>query len=495
MKRRTGFTTVWVAGVALLAACEGGSGDGSRTATPTAPASTPILRMSPEPTVRPTALPASPTLSPTVADAHTPPPTLVPTTSLTPSPSFTGTGTSTPVVTSTASSTATPQPTGTPTATPTAGSSVKPVIELLQVIRETSAVSALAVSSDGRQVYVNSDDPVLGRDILTGELAMPAAKSPAAHFIALTTSPDGRHLYAIGSVANGTRGMIALARDRESGRLDVIDVVPGRSDDEPEGLRQLNDAFALAISPDGMHVYATGVRATLVFERDSASGRLAFIEAHGPASDPLIAQRSMSIAISSDGRNVYIARFADDGLDVFRRDPVTGRLILLEQHFDGDPGIEGLDDASAVVLSPDGLNVYVAQLSAPLPTAPALLSTFRRDELSGRLTPEGSLPLTPLFSLAVAPNGRYVYAPGFGAVGVLERDPQDGSLELVEWVDAGLTRLRWVAVSPDGANVYAGGDTGLVSYRVISAAPAGASATAADDADGSLFDRQRGTAP
>ncbi|MCP5111549.1 MAG: lactonase family protein, partial [bacterium] len=55
-------------------------------------------------------------------------------------------------------------------------------------------------------------------------------------------------------------------------------------------------ARALAVSEDGKHVYVGGSK-TLIFERDEATGELAFSDATNGAD---------VIAISPDGRNLYM---------------------------------------------------------------------------------------------------------------------------------------------------------------------------------------------
>jgi 6-phosphogluconolactonase (cycloisomerase 2 family) len=66
------------------------------------------------------------------------------------------------------------------------------------------------------------------------------------------------------------------------------------------------------------------------------------------------------VAVSPDGSRVYATARTDDALVVFARDPATGRLTWIQTYRDGIGGVDGLDDAHDIALSPDGAHLYVA---------------------------------------------------------------------------------------------------------------------------------------
>ena len=72
---------------------------------------------------------------------------------------------------------------------------------------------------------------------------------------------------------------------------------------------------------------------------------------------------SVGVATSPDGRNVYATGYSDDAIAVFERDAVTGALDFLDVLVDGVDGVDGLNGASGVALSPDGRHLYVASQS------------------------------------------------------------------------------------------------------------------------------------
>src|SRR5439155_846693 len=137
------------------------------------------------------------------------------------------------------------------------------------------SADALALSPDGADLYAaGSRDSALAtfsRDATTGTLTFLGAEPGLNGPQAIAISPDGAYLY----VASGN-AVVVFARDPASGMLTVVQIV----DDDTDGVDGLGGAAALAVSPDGGHLYAAGKLddAVAVFSRDSASGALAFVE-------------------------------------------------------------------------------------------------------------------------------------------------------------------------------------------------------------------------
>jgi DNA-binding beta-propeller fold protein YncE len=67
-----------------------------------------------------------------------------------------------------------------------------------------------------------------------------------------------------------------------------------------------------------------------------------------------------SVVVDPSGSYVYAVGQWEDALAVFRRDASSGALTFTEVHKDTDPGIDGLNTADGVAVSPDGRHVYVA---------------------------------------------------------------------------------------------------------------------------------------
>ena len=121
----------------------------------------------------------------------------------------------------------------------------------------------------------------------------------------------------------------------------------------------------MALSPEGKHVYVAvaGDDAVAVFSRGTTTGKLTFVEMQRDGISGVDGlQRARSVAVSPNGRYVYAVGWAEHALVVFRRDETTGRLTFVEAQWDGLGSVEGLQGPSCVTVSPDGKgkHVYVA---------------------------------------------------------------------------------------------------------------------------------------
>ncbi|MBI3059231.1 MAG: beta-propeller fold lactonase family protein, partial [Deltaproteobacteria bacterium] len=96
-----------------------------------------------------------------------------------------------------------------------------------------------------------------------------------------------------------------------------------------------------------------------------------------------------AVAVSPDGKHVYVASTQSDAVAVFSRDKATGVLTQLagtdgcvsETGTGGNcAGGKALDGADAVAVSPDGKHVYVASNTSDA------VAVFSRDKATGVLT-------------------------------------------------------------------------------------------------------------
>ena len=161
--------------------------------------------------------------------------------------------------------------------------------------------------------------------------------------VAMALSPDGAHAY----VASGAdSALVVLRRHPRTGTLSVVESelngVGGVT-----GLGVPAGPRAVDVSPDGRHVYvaAAAEGAVAVFHRDASTGTLAFVEAKRggvDGVDGLIG--AWSVAVSPDGRHLYVASFADQAVAAFTRDATTGALTFVEAQVNGIGGVVGLED-------------------------------------------------------------------------------------------------------------------------------------------------------
>src|SRR5205823_38997 len=137
-----------------------------------------------------------------------------------------------------------------------------------------------------------------------------------------------------------------FARDPESGMLTLVQTVK----DNTNGVDGVGGAAALALSPDGAHLYAAGKLddALAVFARDSASGALSFVEVDRQAVDGVDGLDGVdAVAVSPDGTHVYTAAANANALAVFDRDAATGSLIFVHPQHDAVRDVDGRCRAAA----------------------------------------------------------------------------------------------------------------------------------------------------
>lgn len=269
----------------------------------------------------------------------------------------------------------------------------------------------IALSPDGAHVYVSGgfDDgafgvSVLARDTVTGKLTRVEEVRVSDwtglwDASGLTVSPDGTHVYVAGFIHDS---IAVFARDGTTGALSYVDMWRGT-----EGIGPFN----MMLSPDGAHLYvaAAAGNAVEVLARDPATGQLAWVEEQRTS-----LARAQWVRVSPDGSNVY-ATGRDPGTVVaFARDAATGKLTLVETHRDGSGGIDDLAGAYDPSISPDGTRLYVTS------AYDHAVSVFARDPLTGRLAlvqvlrdeEAGVDGLGTALGLGVSPDGAHVYVAG-----------------------------------------------------------------------------------
>lgn len=376
-----------------------------------------------------------------------------------------------------------------------------------------AAATTLAVSGDGRNVYVGAGIGSLGRlavfarSPVTGLLTQlggkngcfqvyrGSARCSAARALetprTIVVSPDGANVY----VTAQSNSAVAVFSRLAGGALRQLagqDACVSQASARCLPARSLGQPGGLAVSPDGAHVYAGSNSGIAIFGRIRPSGRLVQLvgaegcvnQRGGTGCDRAAGsfQGGLGLAVSPDGRNVYAVSGAGT-LHTFTRD-ARGRLrqdaCLSDRGRDpGCPAARSLAGGASIAISPDGRNVYVAARSS------SGIAALARDPESGALT---QLPgtdgcatatgsrgkcargtaLAEAVSVAVSGNGRWVYVASAGrqrgGIAVFARDRTTGALAQAGCIAAspagGCTRgralvgTRSVAASPEGRNAY-----------------------------------------
>jgi|GEM_PF-1164311 len=321
------------------------------------------------------------------------------------------------------------------------------------------------VSPDGREVYAVRE----GWQILTfrrdagasgrletppeATLQLPTTADPRETDAALAVTPDGRHLY-VGFADE----RFTLARDPATGALRQID-------------RSTPGALALAVSADGRHVYAkTSPSTVTAYERNLRSGALTAVhEVELPTHGPTVPE---GFALSPDERNLYVGTGGDFGggtgqgaLTVLRLDPASGKLEVADEMTIEERNGEA-PQLRAVKVTPDGRHLYLALWFQTFPFGTRELRLFDRSPADGALTADRLVGAGRSFALA--PNGRTLYTLDRrqldepAKITALLVDPASGDLTTqgaLPGTDKG--NFETATVSPDGANVYVSAYDGL----------------------------------
>ena len=338
---------------------------------------------------------------------------------------------------------------------------------------------SLAISPDGNYVYAASVDdnaiPRFSRNSTTGALTYlgviidgSGPVQDLAGVFGLTISPDGKHLYA---AANDDDALTTFDRNVSTGQLSYVE----REKDGEAGVDGLNGARSVAVSPDGKHVYVSAWYddSVATFSRNSTSGALTYVEVDKDGVNGVAGLDAASdVVVSPDSKHVYVSSYGDDSIVVFSRNTSSGRLTYLQRVEDNTGSADGLEGALQMAIGPAGNHVYVAS------RIEGALAILRREAGTGNLqyvhTVEDMHYADGPVGVAVSPDGKNLYVASNvnSTLSVLSRNPLTGKVRQLEnfrdndGVVNGLADARAVAVSPDGKHVYVAGhgDSGIAWF-------------------------------
>jgi 6-phosphogluconolactonase (cycloisomerase 2 family) len=252
----------------------------------------------------------------------------------------------------------------------------------------------------------------------------------------IAVSPDGAHVYE----ATDTYGwkVFVSSRSAATGGLTLVQTVEIPSYPYPN-----QEVRHMAVSPDGRNMYVLiGSSRLAVFARDTGSGALTLVDIVDLGSDA----RARFVAISPDGAHVYVAE--EWTLTVFARESTTGTLSPPIEIYSVSPS----SGEVGMVISPDSAHVYWSRGRR--------VATYRRDALTGTLILVGEVPASG--RLAASADGQYVYVlqspsdgPNEYSLRTFHRDAGTGLLTQIDVeTNASLARARDLAVGPGGQQVY-----------------------------------------
>jgi 6-phosphogluconolactonase (cycloisomerase 2 family) len=242
----------------------------------------------------------------------------------------------------------------------------------------------IALSPDGAHVYVAARNDnaiaVFARDAGTGVLTLVENRVDGQSggsgapvilglqgVVAIHVSDDGRSLYAAGSSA----GAIAVFdRSSSTGALTFVEAELNNVNDSQDAgptVVAMTQPWSIVSSHDGAQVYvaARSGNAVLVFNREHDAGsaqfgELSYVASHQDALQGVEGVAGASgLAISADDRHVYALGESDSAVALFDRQS-DGALVWRAQWRKSAPAVPGLGGPQAIVISPDGKEVFVA---------------------------------------------------------------------------------------------------------------------------------------
>jgi 6-phosphogluconolactonase len=324
-------------------------------------------------------------------------------------------------------------------------------------------------AADSHGIYSLRFDPA------TGAISQPVLAARAQNPTFLAFDPSRTHLYAVGELlvtpaARPARGGVsAFAVDAAGGGLTFLNQQPTSGEATTHLVVDATGRMVIAANYNSAYVCA------LPIEADGSLGaRSAFIS-HlgraplGPTKDRQEQAHAHSVTLSPDNRFAFVCDLGLDRVFIYRIDPATAGLVPNDPAFAVVPPGSGPRHSK---FSADGRFFYTADEIG------GTVCVFAYDAARGALTlvqtiatlPSDFTALNTVAEIRVHPNGRFIYASnrGHDSIAVFARDPDRGTLSLVQVEPCGGKHPRNFALSPDGSWLLcANRDTNnVVAFRV-----------------------------
>jgi YVTN family beta-propeller protein len=300
--------------------------------------------------------------------------------------------------------------------------------------------------------YVSSNDGILVIDTGDNKVVdtISGPSSPTA------VAPDGKHVYAFGP---STSDLVLNISVINAANDEVVASIP--LDGTLAGAVAFQNPSALAVTPDGSHLYVTTEFCPFpafachpeaayfaVWAIDTSTHKTVLISTGKGIAD--------GIAFSPDGKYTYLAEY----------DPYYGLPQVMVVETGSSILLPGNNAIQAIAITPDGKHLYVPYLPNvdTLQLYVAVIDTGTNTVVQSVLGSPG--PTGPIANqIAVTPDGQYVFVPaGSNDVAVIAT----ASNTIIKTVAVGSTPIG-VAVTPDGAHLYVA-NQGSNSVSVINTA-------------------------
>jgi DNA-binding beta-propeller fold protein YncE len=269
----------------------------------------------------------------------------------------------------------------------------------------------VTATPDRRHLYVSNYGD---NDVSTFDLARNGALKPAGPTIATPSpvlsavTPDGRYLYVANDATDTDPGSVSgFAVDSSSGKLSPVPGSPVKASDL--------GPFGVAVSPEGRFLYVSNTGnspsdpgSVSAYRIDGKTGAIS--ELGGSPYTTGIA--AGGVAMTPDGKRLYVANGESATISAFTRDADSGALSPVS----GSPFKAGTGEPTGLAITPDGRHLYSANGSPEVP-ADNKVHAFTIAS-SGALEPVKGSPYAAGFGpqfAAISGNGAHLYVTNNGS--------------------------------------------------------------------------------
>ncbi len=212
-----------------------------------------------------------------------------------------------------------------------------------------------------------------------------------------------------------------------------------------------------AVSPDNKNVYTISKYDGIsIFTRSDTLGKLTFTGVIKENETINGITDAKSILITPDNKYVYVSSNIDDAIAVFGRDTSNGRLNFIQTIYNNQGGVNGLDGATSIAMSPDSAFIYVGSSDG--------IAIFTYNSINGSLGFVEFIDFFPLFGVSlsieqikISNDGYYLFAITLNNndIYMFKRNISTGHLtRLAKYVN-NYYKLKSFDISHDSKNLYA----------------------------------------
>jgi 6-phosphogluconolactonase (cycloisomerase 2 family) len=257
---------------------------------------------------------------------------------------------------------------------------------------------SLQITKDGKQLFSTGgsyiDSQKVGSFDVNASTGVPIFTKVVLHAhgcfnMSLAISPEGKQVYIAAKNPYSGSGSLSMIlkynRDTATGVLSYGDSVRN-----VQGSGCGGESF-VTISPDGKQAYecATLDHSVCWYDRNPVNGTLSYKGSYERSKSGLDSLFDpICVAITPDGKQAYVASYSDNAIAWFNRDVSTGALTQRDYLKDGKNGVDGIGGILYVAVSPDGKAVYTTSVGDDA------ISWFARDVSSGSITYQGCIRST-----------------------------------------------------------------------------------------------------